>query len=176
MEPDVPPDFGGVFDAIGADEQIDVVVKFREAGEGFGHASMRESFEDDLAIRLQTGVLTLPKRRVRRERKKVGQKIAHLVHDRDADLAIRDTHVNVETENDVAASDLLHVLQDRAVALLVGNGLVFPPGKRMGTSRGDLQSVAGRQPHQLRTQVDDLPPRRVNVRANLCFQLDHRLM
>ncbi len=52
MRADVPPDFLGVVDAVGADKQADVVLEFGVAGEGVGDAGAGKVLEYFRAIAL----------------------------------------------------------------------------------------------------------------------------
>jgi hypothetical protein len=55
-----------------------------------------------------------------------------LVHDIDGFFPVRNTCVHVQSENEIGARDLLHVLDDGGVALIGGNEQVHPMRKRMG--------------------------------------------
>ena len=50
MEPDVPPDLLRVIDAVGADEELQVILVFGEAFEGIGNAGARETLEHFQAV------------------------------------------------------------------------------------------------------------------------------
>src|SRR5438046_8013994 len=90
------------------------------------------------SIPRQARVLAHQEPRLHRERVNVGQKIACLVHHVDGDLAIWDTNMNVQSENKVRARQLLHVLDDFAVALALSNELIAPVRKWMRADGGDL--------------------------------------
>jgi hypothetical protein len=77
MRANVPPDFLGVVDAVGADQQSDVILKFRVAGEGVGDAGAGEVFKDLGAIAFVAGIEAEPEGRVGGQRHDVRQKVAH---------------------------------------------------------------------------------------------------
>ena len=67
-----------------------------------------------------------------------GQEVARLVHDIYGLLAIGNSHVHVQAENEIATRDLLHVLHNCCVALVGGNELVHPMRKRVRASSSNL--------------------------------------
>jgi hypothetical protein len=60
-----------------------------------------------------------------------------MVHDIDRFFAIRDADVNVESENEIGARDLLHVFDDVRVALVRRDQLVHPMRKWMRAGRSN---------------------------------------
>src|SRR5207248_2254871 len=138
MQPDVPPDCFRIINAAGLYQQLAVIFVLGKALERIGNACAWKTLEHFQSITLQARVLADPERRVHRERVNVGQKIACLVHHVDGDLAIWDTNMNVQSENKVRARQLLHVLDDFAVALALSNELIAPVRKWMRTDGGNL--------------------------------------
>ena len=114
MQPNVPPDFFGVIDAAGLDQQLAVIFVLRKRFERVGNAGARKTLENFQPITFQPGVLPDPKRRVDRERINVRQKIARLIHHVDGRLAIGNADMNVQSENQIRAREQLHVFDDFA--------------------------------------------------------------
>ena len=54
------------------------------------------------------------------------QKVARLIHNIYRFFAIRDSYVNVQTENEINPRDLLHIFDDGLVALVNGDQLIHP--------------------------------------------------
>ena len=113
---DVPPDLLAVVDAVGLDQQLDVVVVLGEAAEVVRDAGAREAVEDHAAVRLEAGVAALPEGRVGGQREEVRQEVARLVHDVDRRLAVVDADVDVQAEDQVRPRHLLQVFDDLLVA------------------------------------------------------------
>jgi hypothetical protein len=116
MRADVPPDLLGVVDAVGLDEQVDVVLELGVAGEGVGDVGAGEVFEDLGAVALVAGVDAEPEGRVGGQRHDVRQEVAHRVHDADGGFAVFDADVDVEAEDEVGAGDELEIFDDLVVA------------------------------------------------------------
>src|SRR5256714_5031447 len=109
MEPDVPPDFLGVIDATGLDEELAKIFVLGEGLEGIGNSGAWKAFEHLQAITFQAGVLSHPKRRVHRERVDVRQKITRLVHHVDRGFAAWDSDMDMQAEDQVGPREPLHV-------------------------------------------------------------------
>ena len=73
---DVPPDFFGVVDAVGLDEEVDVVFELGVAGEAVGEVGAGEVFEDFCAIAFVAGLHAEPEGGVGGEREDVGEEVA----------------------------------------------------------------------------------------------------
>src|SRR5947207_14265804 len=101
MEPNVPPDFLGIVDATGLDQEFAVILVFRERFERVRNAGARKTLEHFQPVTLQAGILTDPKRRIDRERVNVRQKIAGLIHDVNRRVAVRNSNMAMHTETDV---------------------------------------------------------------------------
>src|SRR5438105_15205082 len=98
MEPNVPPDFLGIVDATGLDQEFAVILVFRERFERVGDAGARKTLEHFQPVTLQAGILTDPKRRVDRERVNVLQKIAASVHDINRRVAVRNSNMDMQSD------------------------------------------------------------------------------
>ena len=141
MGANVPPDFFGVVDAVGADEQADIVFKFGVAREGVGDAGAGEVFKDLGAVAFVAGVEAEPEGRVGGQRHDVGQKVAHRVHDADGGLAVFDADVDVEAEDEVGAGDELQILDDLVIARVGIDLLGAPVGEGMGGAGDEYEVV-----------------------------------
>ena len=129
MQPDVPPDFLRIVNTAGLHQQFAVVFVLGKRFERVGNASARKTFEHFQSITFQPGVFAHPKRRVDRERVKMGQKIARLIHHVNRHFAVRDTHVHMQTKNEIRTCKQLHVFDDLLVAFAFGDVLVAPVRK-----------------------------------------------
>src|SRR2546421_5570761 len=94
----------------------------------------------------------------------------------DSRIAARNSHVRVETENEVRTRELLHVADDFFVALAFGDELVAPMRKGMRAGRSDPQPGFARQRSELASKLDYVLARMGDRRTNLRAQLDDRLM
>src|SRR5439155_11795128 len=166
MEPDVPPDFFRVVDAAGFDQELAVILVLGKALERVGNPGARKTLEHFESITFQARVLANPERRVGRERVNVGEKIARLIHDVNRTLPIRNADMHVQTENEIGASELLHVLDDLLISLALSNKLIAPVRKRMRAHRGNLQSAATCQFRESAAQFDHVGTRIDNRLAN----------
>ena len=104
------------------------------------------------------------------------KEITRLVHDVDSLFAIGNSHMYVQTEDEIGTSDLLHVFDNCRVALVDGDELVHPVRKWVRASGSDLETVARRQFCQLTAKIDNLLPGNARVAANLCAEFHHRLV
>src|SRR6266702_1446658 len=104
------------------------------------------------------------------------EEITRLVHDVDSLLAIGNSHMYVQTKDQIGSGDLLHVFDNCRVALVHRDELVHPMRKRMRTGGSNLETVARRQFCQLPPKIDNLLPGNARVAANLCAELHHRLV
>src|SRR5947207_10868665 len=138
MKSDVPPNFLRVIDATGLDEQLAVVFVLGKAFECVGNPSARKTLEHFESIPFQAGVLANPEWRVGRERVNVREKIARLIHDVNRALAIRNADMHVQSEDEIGACELLHVLDDLLIAFALSNELVAPVRKRMRADGSNL--------------------------------------
>src|SRR5438270_5943367 len=94
----------------------------------------------------------------------------------DRRVAARNSHVDVETENEVRTRELLHVPDDFFIALAFGDELVAPMRKWMRAGGSDPQSGFAGERSELAPQFDHVFARMGDRRTNLCAQLDYRLM
>src|SRR6266487_5654369 len=138
MESNVPPDFLCVIDATGLDEQLAVVFVLGKALERVGNPGARKTLEHFESITFQARVLADPERRVGRERVNVREKIARLIHDVNRALPIRNADMHVQSEDEICACELLHVLDDLLIAFALSNELIAPVRKRMRAHRSNL--------------------------------------
>src|SRR5437016_13201798 len=126
MEPDVPPNFLGVVDATRFHEQVAVVGVLRKRFERIENANARKTFEYFQPIAFQSGVVSHPEGRVSRERVNVRQEIARLIHDVDGSFAIRNSHMHMQTEDEISPGQQLHVADNFLITLALSDELVAP--------------------------------------------------
>src|SRR5262249_8581219 len=126
MQSDVPPDFFGVVDATGSNEQLAVILVFRERLERIRNAGSGKTLEYFQAITFQPRVLTHPEWRVDGQCVYVRQKITGLIHYMDRRLPIGNADVHVQSENQIRPRERLHVLDDFLVSLAFSNELIAP--------------------------------------------------
>src|SRR5437764_13128401 len=138
MESNVPPDFFRVVDAAGLDEQLAVILVLGKALERVGNPGARKTLEHFESITFQARVLADPERRIDRERVNVREKIARLIHDVNGALPIRNADMHVQSEDEIGARELLHILDDLLISLALSNELIAPVRKRMRTCRSNL--------------------------------------
>ena len=144
MRANVPPDFFGVVDAVGAHKQADVVFKFGVAGEGVGDTGTWKILKDFGAVAFVAGVEAEPEGRVGGERHDVGQKIAHRIHDADRGFTVFDADVHMEAEDEVGAGDELEIFDDLMVARVGIDFLGAPVGEGMRGAGDEFElSVRG---------------------------------
>ena len=141
VETDVPPDVRVVGDAAGAlelaDERREVVVRV----EARRHARARERREDHLPRRLEPRRLASPERRARRQRQQVGEVHLQSVHDRDRLVGAVDCGMHVHAEDQLAARDVLQLVDERAVAVLGGDALALEEAERVRSGRGEAAAL-----------------------------------
>src|SRR5205814_4480499 len=104
------------------------------------------------------------------------QKIAGLVHHMNRRFAVRNSNMDVQSENQVCARKRLHVAHDFLIAFAFGDELVSPVRKWMGPDRCDLQSAAAGEVRQLAPQLNHMRARVIDRIANLGAEFDDRLM
>ena len=118
MKPDVPPDVRVVGDATGALELSDhlrivgIVLESRRWPRAW------ERREDHVARRVEARRLATPERRARRQGDELGEVPDQRVDDLDRLLRIVDRDVHVEPEDQLASRDVLHLVDEGAVAIL----------------------------------------------------------
>ena len=66
------------------------------------------------------------------------QEIACLIHDVDGHFAIGNANVDMQSKNQIRAREQLHVFYDFLVAIALGDKLIVPMRKRVGTHRCDF--------------------------------------
>ena len=79
------------------------------------------------------------------------------VHDLDRLLRIVDGHVHVHPEDELAPGDVLHLIDERAVAVLRGDPLPLEQAERMRARRADPQAFLACDAGDVRAQRDELP-------------------
>ena len=135
MRADVPPDVRVVGDAAGALELADDLGEVRVVLEPRRRAGARERGEDHLPARREAGRLAAPERRVRRQREQLGEVDEQAVHHLDRLLGVVDRDVDVHAEDQLAAGDVLQLVDELAVAVARGDPLPLEEAERMRAGR-----------------------------------------
>src|SRR6185436_7135165 len=146
MEPDVPPDMRVVGDAAGLLQLADdlrVIGIVPEAGRG---PRARERGEDHLAARGEPGRLTAPKRRVRGEGEKFGQVEEERARDLDRLFRVVDRDMDVQTEDELAARDVLELVDEIPVAVSCGDALALEEAERVRAGGAYAHAALARDP------------------------------
>ena len=176
MRADVPPDFFGVVDAVGLDEQVDVAFELGVAGEAVGKVGAGEVFEDLGAVALVAGLHAEPEGRVGGEREDVGEEVAHRVHDADGGFAVFDADVDVEAEDEVGAGDELEVFDDLGVARVGIDLLDAPVGEGMGGAGDEDEVVLFGEGDHVAAEVEEVFLGVLDVAADAGADLDDGLV
>ena len=161
-ETNVEPQFGGILDDPGADQLPDHALIFPVTVESLGNTRSRHRVEYRQTVGFQARVLALPERRRGAQGQEVGQEVADLVHQIDAQVVVGDAHVDVHAANEQPPDRPLHVAREGVVPLLWDVVLLFPTGEGMGRGRDRRQAVAagdfrdrGAQARQIGTGLPD---------------------
>ena len=176
MRANVPPDFLGVVDGVGLDEEVDVAFELGVAGEAVGEVGAGEVFEDLGAVALVAGLHAEPEGRVGGEREDVREEVAQGVHDADGGFAVFDADVDVEAEDEVGAGDELEVFDDLGVAGIGVDLLDAPVGEGMGCAGDEDEAVLFREGDHVAAEVEEVFLGYVNVAADAGADLDDGLM
>jgi len=96
-------------------------------------------------LRLEPGATPEPEGARGGQRQQVGEEVAGLVHDVDAQLGVRDADVDVHPEDEQLADDVLHLVLEELVPLGLGDALVLPMRERVRAGRGQPKAVTGQQ-------------------------------
>src|SRR5439155_22996133 len=130
MKPNVPPDFLWIIDATSFHQELAIIFVLGERFECVRNSRARETLEHFQTITFQSSILSDPKRRVDRERINVREEIAGLIHHVNRCLAIWNSDMDVQSENQIRASERLHVFQNLGVTLAFGDELIAPMRER----------------------------------------------
>ena len=141
VRPDVPPDVRVVRDAARLLELADDLRVLGVVAEPRRRARARERREDHLPRRGEPGRLAAPERRARREREQRRELREQAVHDLDRRVGIADRDVHVQAEDQLAPRDVLHLVDEVAVAVARGDALALEEAERMRPGRADAQSL-----------------------------------
>src|SRR3954471_11864769 len=175
VEPDVPPDVRVVLDTAGLLELVHDLRVIRVVAEARRWARTREGGEDHVARRAEPGRLASPERGARRQRHELGQVRDQPVHDLDRFLRVVHRDVDVHPEDQLAPRDVLHLVDERPVAVLGGDALSFEERERMRAGRADAQAFLARDVRHVTPNAEELllhSCRRVTDRRG---HLEHRL-
>src|SRR5713226_9565613 len=84
--------------------------------------------------------------------------------------------MDVQSENEIGARELLHVLDDFRITLALSDELIAPMRKGMRADRRSFQSTVAGQLGELAAQFNDVLARVDNRLADLRAKLDDRLV
>src|SRR3954465_8056759 len=99
MRPDIPPDFLGVVDTVGLYEQVNETLILAPALKGVGDVGARKLVENFAAVRLQSGIHSLPEGGIGGKSQDMGQEIARRVHQVNGRFPIFHADMDMQTEN-----------------------------------------------------------------------------
>src|SRR5260221_8198819 len=126
MRPQIPPHLLPVVDAVELDEGLEVLLVLAPGVELIRDAAARKPAEDGRPIGLEAGVASLPERGAGREREQVRQEVAGFVQELDRAGAIGYRDVDVQSEDQERAGQLLELFDDVLVALARRENLDLP--------------------------------------------------
>ena len=175
MQPDVPPDVRVVGDAAGALELADDLGVVGVVAESRRRARAREGGEDHLPRRREPRRLAAPergRRRERQQRRKLGEQP---VHDLDGFLRVIDGDVDVHAEDQLAAGDVLELVDEVAVAVARRDPLALEEAERVGAGRADAEARLPRDSRHVGAQLQELALDVAGVAAHRGGNLEHRL-
>ena len=104
------------------------------------------------------------------------QEVPGLVEDLDGLLMTFDTDVDVHAEDEVAAGDVLQVLDQLKVAVVLGDVLLLPVREGVRAGRGDAQAVLAGQVADDLAELRDFLAGLGDVLADAGADFDHRLV
>ena len=104
------------------------------------------------------------------------EKIAGLIHDVNGAVAIRNADVHVQSEDEIGASELLHVLDNFLISLALSNELIAPVRKWVCAHRSNLEAAAAREFCKFGAQLDNMRTRIDYRLANFSAELNDRLV
>ena len=139
-------------------------------------AAARKTAEDGSAVGLEAGVAPHPERRAGRECEQVRKKVPRLVHQIDCRLAIRNSHVDVQAEDEQGPGQLLEFLDDAVVPEARGQDLVLPVGEGVGAGGGHGQADTLGTARQFVAYAEDFVLELMHVLAYLRAHLDNGLV
>ena len=140
MRAHVPPEVRVVVDHAGVlhrADHLEVVLVGREARRLPG---ARHAREDRGARRCETGRLAAPERRARREREQHRQLRQQALHDVHREVGIGHGDVHVHAEHELAARDVLQLLDQPAVAVARRDALILGARERVRAGAGEPQA------------------------------------
>ena len=138
-------------------------------------ARARERGEDHLPARREARGLAAPEGRARREREQRAELGEQAVDDLDRLLGIVDRHVHVHPEDELAPGDVLHLVDQRPVAVLRRDALPLEEAERVRARRADPQALAVRDLGHVPAELEQLAAHVRRRAADGRRDLDHRL-
>src|SRR3954454_5788983 len=146
MEADVPPDVRVVRDAAGLLELADDFGVVGIVAEARRRPGAREGSEDHLAARRESGRLAAPERRVGGEGKEVREVEEKRARHLDRLFGVVHGYVDVETEDELAARDVLELIDEISIAVPRGDPLTLEEAEWMRAGGADAHAALARDP------------------------------
>ncbi len=175
MEADVPPDVRVVLDAAGLLELVHDLRVVGVVAEARRRARAREGGEDHVARRAKTGRLASPERRAGRQRHELVEMADQPVHDLDRLLRVVDRDVDVHAEDQLAPRDVLHLVDERAIAVLRRDSLRLEERERMRAGRAHAHVLLPRDVGDVAPDAQQLLPHARRRVADRRGDLEDRL-
>jgi hypothetical protein len=176
MRPDIPPDFLGVIDAIGLDQQVDEALVFAVTRKVIRDIRAGELIEDFAAVGFEPGIHAAPERRIRGKSQDMRKEVARRIHDVYGRFGVFDADMDVQAEDEIGARHHLQVFDDGPVALIRVDLLFAPVGERVGSGGRQAQAILMGQLHHLMADQADFLLGLMNIAANPRAHFDHRLV
>ena len=172
---DVPPDVRVVRDAPRALELTDDVRVVGVVAEAWGRPGAREGGEHHLPARREAGRLAAPERRRGGQREHLRQVEQQAVHHLDHLLGIVDGHVHVHAEDQLAARDVLKLVDELAVAVARGDPLPLEEAEWMRARTAEPAALRARDLSHVRAELRERAHHVAGVAAHRRRHLEHRL-
>ena len=175
MQPDVPPDVRVVRDAARLLELAHDLGVVRVALEPRRRARARERCEDHLPARAEPGRLAAPERRAGGEGEQRADVRREPVDDLDRLVGIVDRDVDVHAEDELASRDVLHLVDERAIAVAGRDALALEEAEGVRAGGADSKPLLARDAADVAANLAqllrDLARRMTDGRRDL----EHRL-
>src|SRR5215472_8927477 len=175
VEANVPPDVRVVLDAAGLLELVHDLRVLRVVVEPWRRPGAREGGEDHVAGGAESGRLTAPERRARRERHEFREVRDQSVDDLDRLLGVVDGDMDVQPEDQLAPRDVLHLVDHRPVAVLGRDPLPLEEREGMRSGRAHSQPLLARDVRDVAPDAQELLPHSRRRVADGRRHLEHGL-
>ena len=157
--PHVPPQLARILDEAGVHQHAHMALILAPAVELLGQPGARQLVEHGDAVGHEAGVGAAPEGRGGRKCEQMRKHIAHLAHEVDAQVVVRDPDVDMHAADDETPAHALEVAREGLVARLGGRTLAPPMGEGMGRGGHDGKAMALRDLGDRTPQMGKLAPR-----------------